>query len=175
MSDAQVEGCVGVGPDGDPLVRVDGGAVVEVRADEHALDTDLAPPIHQAAGHLAVEGPRRRLGIAAPEKEQFCVLRDIRHQVAHRLHLPDRLHPPGVLGPPVRPLPAVGVADLLGEAAEELQQFVLAAVGAVDDLGLAVAVALGEDRIWAVVGVHAPEFRRQDVEGFIPGDTHVLT
>ena len=34
------------------------------------------------------------------------------------------------------------------------EQLVLAAVGAVDDLGLAVAVALGEDRVRPVLGVH---------------------
>ncbi len=174
VGDGQIEGRVGVGHHRDPLVGVDGRAVVEVGAHEDALDAYLPPPVHQAAGHLAVEGPGRGLGVAAPEEQQLGVLGDVGHQVADRLHLAHRLHAPGVLGAPVGPLPAVGVADLLGEAAQHLQQLVLAAVGAVDDLGLAVAVALAEHRVRPVLGVLALEFAGEHVEGFVPGDAHVL-
>jgi hypothetical protein len=44
VGDGQVERGIGVGQDGDPLVGVDGGAVVQLGADVDGLDADLSEP-----------------------------------------------------------------------------------------------------------------------------------
>ena len=82
--------------------------------------------------------------------------------------------PPHVLGAPVPALPAVGLADLQGEAAHLVEQAGAVAVRRMDGLAFAVAVALDEDRRWAVLLVDAGDLAGDDVRRLVPRDAHVL-
>ena len=81
---------------------------------------------------------------------------------------------PHVLGAPVPALPAVGLADLEGEAAHLVEQAGAVAVWRVDGLALAVAVALDQDRRRAVLLVDPGDLLGDDVRRLVPGDADVL-
>ncbi len=171
---AQIEGRVGVGQHRDPLVGMNGSAVVEVRRDVNLLDAEFGPPVAQPAGQLTVEAPRSGLGVASPEEDAVAVLGHIPHDVGHRDHLPQVLATPDVLGSPVPAFPAVGVARLQGVAAEQAQQAPVTAVGGVHRLGLRMPVGLRQDGLHAVLLIDTLDLSDHDVEGFIPGDALVL-
>ena len=165
---------VGVGKHGDPLVGVDRGGVVEIGVDVDLLDADLAPEEEEAAGELAAEAPGGRLGVAAPDDDHVAVLADVLHDVVGRAHHPDEALAPDVLGPPVPALPAVRVADLLGEAAHLVEEQRGAAVRGVDHLALAVAVGLHEDGQGAVLLVDPADLGGDQVGRLVPADAHEL-
>ncbi len=106
VGDGQVEGGVGVGQQRDPLVGVDGVAVVAVGGDVDLLDAQFFPPVAEAADQLAAPAPGSGLGVATPEEQQLGVLGDVVEQVALRQLLADELASPDVLGAPVPAFPA---------------------------------------------------------------------
>ncbi len=174
IDDGQLQGGVGVGKHGDPLVGVDGGGVVEVGADVHLLDARSRPELADAAGVLPGEAPGGGLFVAAPLEHHVAVLGDVLDEVGRRRHHALEALAPHVLGSPVPAFPTVRVADLLGEATHHVEQPGLVAVGGVDGLVLAVAVALGEDGERAVFLVDAPDLGGDDVGRLVPGDAPVL-
>jgi len=107
IGDGQLERGVGVGEDGDPLVGVHSGAVVEVGAYIDGLETHLGQPIAQTAGEHPADGIGSGLRVAAPEQQQLPVLRDIGEDVGPRHHLAYRLAAPDMLGSPVPAFPTV--------------------------------------------------------------------
>ena len=155
VDDGQLQGRVGVGQHRDPLVAVDGRGVVQVGADVDLLDAGPRPELGDAAGVLAGEAPGGGLLVAAPLEHHVAVLGDVFDEVGGRGHHALEALAPDVLGAPVPALPAVRVADLLGEAAHHVEQAGLMAVGRVDGLVLAVAVTLGQDGERTVVLVDA--------------------
>ena len=174
VHDGQLQGGVGVGEDGDPLVGVDGRRVVEVGVDVDLLDADLVPEEEQPAGELSAEAPGRGLGVAAPHHHHVAVLADVVHDVVVGGHHADEALAPDVLGAPVPAFPAVGVADLLGEAAQLVQEQRGAAVGSMHHLALAVAVALHQDGQRPVLFADALDLVGDEAGGLVPGDAHVL-
>lgn len=52
VGDGQLEGRVGVGQDGNPFIRMDGGGVIQIRADIYALDAQAGEPVAQPGGHM---------------------------------------------------------------------------------------------------------------------------
>ena len=173
VRDRDVERGVRVGEHRDPAVGVHGGGVVEVGADVDLLDADLTPPVAQAARELALPAPRGGLLVAAPEQQQFGVLGDVPEQVA-LLALADGLAAPEVLVAPPPAFPAVGLADLEGEAAPLAQQLAAGAVAGLHDLVLAVLVALVEQGGRAVLLLDAVHLAGDDVQRLVPGDALVL-
>ena len=160
---------VGVGVHGNPLVGVHGSAVVHVGAHVDLLDAHLGEPEAPAAGQLSAPAPGRGLLVAAPVQQVVRVLGDVQKKVAdvafaHRVAAPD------VLGAPVPPFPAVGVARLEREAAQDGHEAHLAAVRGMDGLRLAVAVTLAEHGVVAVFLLDAAQLLRDDVGGLVPRD-----
>ena len=174
VGDGELQRGVGVGKDGDPLVGMNRGAVVEVGADVDGLEADLGEPVAQVAREQALDGVRSGLRVAAPEQQQLAVLGDVGVEVGGRHHLPHRLAAPHVLGAPVLAFPAVQVAHLDGVAAQQREQAVGAAVAGAEVLGLAVHVGLGEHGLGPVGLLHAPQLGRHQLGGLVPGDAHVL-
>ena len=162
------------GQDRDPLVGVDGGRVVEVGVDVDLLDADLGPEVEQPAGELSAEAPGGGLGVAAPHDHHVAVLADVVHDVVVRGHHADEALAPHMLGAPIPAFPAVGVADLLGEAAQLVEEQRGAAVRRMDHLALAVAVALHQDGQRAVCVADALDLVGDELCGLVPGDAHVL-
>ena len=165
----QVQRHVGVGVHGNPLVGVHGSAVVHVGAHVDLLDAHLGEPEAPAAGQLSAPAPGRGLLVAAPVQQVVRVLGDVQKKVAdvafaHRVAAPD------VLGAPVPPFPAVGVARLEREAAQDGHEAHLAAVRGMDGLRLAVAVTLAEHGVVAVLLLDAAQLLRDDVGGLVPRD-----
>ena len=105
--DAEPERRIGIRVRGDPLVGVNGCAVVQIGADVDAFDAALAPEVADAARHLAAPAPRSRLRVAAHKDNRIGILRDVVEQVRLMRLLPDRILPPHVLGAPVPALPGV--------------------------------------------------------------------
>jgi hypothetical protein len=91
---------------------MDSGAVIKVGADIYLLDTDIRPPIAQAAGHLSIESPGSRLGVASPEQEKPGIFSDISHYIGIRHHLADRFHTPDMLRSPIPAFPTVRIPGL---------------------------------------------------------------
>ncbi len=173
VRDRQVERGVRVGEHRDPSVGVHGGGVVEVGADVDLLDADLTPPVAQTARELTLPAPRGGLLVAAPEQQQLGVLGDVREQVA-LLALADGLATPDVLVAPPPAFPAVGLADLQGEATPGAQQLAPRAVTGLHDLVLAVLVALVEQCGRPILLLDALHLAGDDVQGLVPGDALVL-
>ena len=148
--------------------------VVEVGADVDLLDAGLRPEVQQAAGQLSAEAPGGGLGVAAPDQHHVAVLGDVLHHVVGGGHHADEALAPHVLGAPVPAFPAVRVPDLLGEAAHLVEEQGGAAVGSVDHLALAVAVALHQDGQRSVFLVHALDLGGDEVGRLVPGDPHEL-
>ena len=173
VRDRQVERGVRVGEHRDPAVGVHGGGVVEVGAHVDLLDADLTPPVAQAARELTLPAPRGGLLVAAPEEQELGVLGDVPEEVA-LLALADGLAAPEVLVAPPPAFPAVGLADLEGEAAPLAEELAAGAVAGLDDLVLAVLVALVEQGGRAVLLLDAGHLADDDVERLVPGDALVL-
>ena len=174
VGDSQLQRHVGVRQHGDPLVGVHGRGVVAVGRHEHRQHAYLVEPVAQTARHLAAPAPRRGLGIGAPVEDGVAVLGDVLDHVrGDGLHA-HRIHAPGVLGAPVPALPAVGLAGLLEEAARQVQQVRLAAVGGMDVLRLAVAVGLGQDGERTGFLLNALDLGGDEVACLVPRDAHVL-
>ena len=171
---AKLKGRVGVGQHRDPFVAVDGGGVVEVGADVDLLDARPGPELGDAGGVLTGEAPGGGLFVAAPLEHHVAMLGDVLDEVGGRRHHALEALAPHVLGAPVPALPAIRVADLLGEAAHHVEQAGLMAVGSMDGLVLAVAVALRKDGQRAVFLVDPLDLAGDDVGGFVPGEPHVL-
>ena len=174
VGDGQLQRHVRVRQDGDPLVRVDGRAVVEVGADVDALDAQLRQIVAQAAGHMRHDAERRDLRVAAPEEQKVGVLGDVRVEVGLRRHLADGLAAPDVLRAPEPALPRVHVAHLQGVAAHEREQPVRAAVARGDVLALAVHIGLAEHGLGAVGRLHAQELLCDDLRRLVPADADVF-
>ena len=174
VGDGQLHGRVGVGQDGDPLVGVDGGAVVQVGTDEDGLDAQLAEPEAQPAGQVHAEAQGGDLRVTAPEQQAVAVLGHVGDEVGLGGHLAHRLTAPDVLGAPVPPLPGVHVAHLQGIAPHEGEQPVGAAVGGGHVLALAVHVRLAQHRLGAVGLLHAQQLVGADLGGLVPADADVL-
>ena len=174
VGDGELEGRIGVGQDGDPLVGVDGVGVVHVGRDVDLLHADLGEPEAQAARHHAAPAKRRGLGVAAPEQHGVAVLGNVFDDVVLAVLLAERVHAPDVLGAPVPAFPAVGLARLQREAAEQVQKVRHAAVGGMDDLRLAVAVDLGEHGVGAVGLDDALELGGDELGRLVPADAFVL-
>ena len=174
IGNSQMQGGVGVGQDGDPLVSEHGSAVVQVGADVDGLDADVT--IEQAETADLVTGAETTgggAGVAGLVQQQFAVLGHVGVQVGAVGHQAERLAAPEMLGAPEPALPGVGVTDLHGEATQQVQQLEHTAVGAVDHLGLAVAVALSIDSIGAVSIDDAADLALDDIQSLIPGDALV--
>ncbi len=88
--------------------------------------------------------------------------------------IPDQTLAPDVPGTPVPALPAVRVAHLLGEAAHLVEEQGGAAVRRVDELALAVTVALHQDGQRPVLLVDPLDLGGDKIGGLVPGDAHVL-
>ena len=129
----------------------------------------LTPPVAQAARELTLPAPGGGLLVAAPEQQQFGVLGDVPEQVALQA-LADGLAAPEMLAAPPPAFPAVGLADLEGEAAPLAQQLAAGAVAGLHDLVLAVLVALVEQGGRAVLLLDAVHLAGDDVERLVPGD-----
>ena len=177
VGDGQLQGRVGVGQHGDPLVGVRGVGVVDVGRDVDGLDADLVEPVAQAARLQATPAPGRGLGIGAPEQDGVAVLAHIPDDVVLRVLLSVGLHAPDVLGAPVPALPAVRLAGL-DEVVARLVPHVVeherrAAMGARDHLGLTVALALDEDGAAAVLTADALDLGGDEVGGLVPADALV--
>ena len=171
--DGEPQRRVGVGQRGDPLVCVDGGAVVQVGTDVDLLDADLGPEVADLRGHLAAPAPGRGLGVAAYADDGVGVLGDVPKQVGLISLLADRVHAPHVLGAPVPTLPGVRLASLQREASEQVHQMRVAAVATVHDFRLAVAVALTEHSGVAVRVYDAADLVGADLGGIVPADALV--
>ena len=174
MRDGKVKGGVGVGQHRNPLVGVDGGPVVEIRGDVDGPDPQLTEPVAKPAGQLAVKTPGGGLGIATPEQDPVAVVGHVRYDVANGNHLSQALASPHVFGAPVPTFPTVGVTRLQRVAAQQPQQSAVAAVGGVDDLGLAVAVRLRKDRFHAIAVLDPVDLLLDNVERLFPGNALVL-
>ena len=174
VGDGQLQGRVGVGQHGKPLICMHGGRVVAVGRDGDVLDAAVIEPVRQLRGELPAPRRCRGLQVAAPVQHSVAVLRDILCRVRGMGVLPDRVHAPRVLGAPVPALPAVGVAGLHGVAPAQFQQPRHAAVRGVHRLALAVAVSLTEDGVRAVLVVDALDLGRDELGGLVPRDAHVL-
>ena len=165
---------VGVRQNGDPLVGEHGGAVVQIRADVDRLDADIAVKQAEAADLVAgAEAAGGGAGVAGFVEQQLAVLCNVGIEVGAVGHQAERLAAPEVLGSPEPALPGVRVADLHGEAAEQVEQLEHTAVGAMDHLGLAMAVALRIDGVGAIFLDDAADLALDDVEGLIPADALV--
>ena len=68
INNGQLEGRIGIGQNRNPLVGMDGGAVVQVRADIDLLDAGLRPEVADPGGILSGETPGSGLRVAAPEE-----------------------------------------------------------------------------------------------------------
>ena len=174
VRDTQLQGHVGVGKHGNPLVGMDASGVIAVGADIDRLHPDVGEPVRNDAGELTAPAPRRHLRIGAPEKDRLAVLGDILDDVGRDGLHAYRIHAPHMLGAPVPSFPAVWLARLLQEAADQAQQVGLAAVGRVNALRLAVAVGLCVDGERAGLLVHALDFFGNDVACLVPRDPHVF-
>ena len=170
VGDAQPQRRVGVGENGNPLIGVNGGAVIQIGTDVDLLDADLAPEVADLRCHLAAPAPGRCLGIAAHHEHGVGIFGDIPQQVGLVGLLPHRIHAPHVLGAPVPSFPAVGLARLQGESSEQVHEMGVAAVSPVHDLGLAVAVALHEHGGIAVGVDNAADLVGADLRRLIPAD-----
>ena len=121
IGNGQLQGRIGVGQDWDPLVRMDSCAIVEIRADIYALESDVRQPVAEPRGHMAHHAQRRRLRVTAPEQQQIRMLCNIRIEVRLRRHLTHGLAAPDVLRPPEPAFPRVHVPHLEGIAAHKAQ------------------------------------------------------
>ena len=174
IRDRELQRHVGIRQDGDPLVGVDGGAVVQVGADVDAFQADLAEPVAEPARHMRHDAERRRLRVAAPEKEQIGVPGDVGVEVRLRGHLADRLAAPDVFRPPEPALPRVHVAHLQRVPAHEGEKPVRAAVGRGDVLALAVHIGLTQHRLRPVFFLLPHKLVRDDLRRLVPAYTDVF-
>ena len=148
--------------------------VVEVGADVDLLDAGPGPECEMRLAYWPVK-PQGVVSSSQPQLSTMsAVLGDVFDEVGRRRHHALEALAPDVLGAPVPAFPAVRVADLLGEAAHHVEQAGLVAVGGMDGLALAVAVALGQDGERAVFLVDAPDLGGDDVGRLVPGDPRYL-
>ena len=120
VGDGQIERGVGVGQDGDPLVGVHGVAVVAVGGDVDLLDAQLGPPVAEPADQLAAPAPGawspgRSPRRAAARRSWRCR----RGGCFCGTCWPMDSQPQTCLAPHHQPSQLVGVADLVGVAAEQ--------------------------------------------------------
>ena len=174
VDDGQLQGGIGIGQHRYPFISMDGGAVVQFGADIDLLDAGLRPEVADAGGVLPGEAPGGRLRVAAPEEHHIAVLGDIFNEVGGRGHHALEALAPDVLGAPVPAFPAIRASYLLGKAAHHIEEAALVAVGGMDGLAFAVAVALDEDGERAVGLVHPFYFIGDDGRGFVPGNSVVF-
>ena len=170
---AQPQRRVGVGKHRDPLVGVHRGPVVHVGADVDLPDADLAPEVADLRGHLATPAPGRGFRVAPHEQHGVAVLAGVHQQIRLERLLAHRVHAPHVLGAPVPAFPAVGLAGLQGEAAQQVQKMRVAAVAGMHDLRLPMAVALQEHRRGPVFVDAPPDLVGADLRGLVPADALV--
>ena len=174
VGDSALHGGVGVRQNGDPLVSVSSTGVVQVGGNEDLHNAGFGQEALQNAGHHAAPAPRRGFGVAGPHDQAVAVFADVLEQVLNMTLLANGLHAPHVLCTPGPAFPGVGLACLQGVAAQKVEQFLLAAMGSVQNLGLAMAVALQKQRFHAVSLFNAHDFFCANVSSFVPGNTDVL-
>ncbi len=99
---------------------------------------------------------------------------DVVHDIVVGSHHADVALTPHVLRAPVPAFPAVGVADLLREAAHLVEQQRGAAVRRMHHLALTMAVLLNEDGQRTVRVADACNLVGDDLRSLLPGDAHEL-
>ena len=174
VGDCELQGGVGVGKHGNPLVCMDAVGIVDVGRDVDLPHADFREPETQAACHLSAPSQWRRLGVASPEQHGIAVFRDVLDDVVLEVLLAEGIHAPDVLGAPVPAFPGVRLTGLDRESTAKVQQLGDAAVRGVDDLRLAVAVDFQQDGFRTVFVVHALYLGSANLGRLVPGDALVI-
>ena len=174
MGNCKLQGNVGIGQNGNPLVGMNCRAVVKIGTHVNLLDADVGEPIRDEARHLATPAPRSCLGIGAPHEDGIRVLGDVFDDVVgDGLHA-DGIHAPDMLCTPVPAFPAIWLTSLLQKATRKRQEIGLAAMGRMHGLGLAVTIGLCVDGERSALVLNPLDLGRDDVTGIVPGDALVL-
>ena len=112
IRNGQLQGRIGIGQNGNPLIRMNRRAIVQVGTDIDAFQADLRQPVAQPGGHMADHAQGRCFGIAAPKQQQIRVLGNVGIEVGLRRHFTDRLTTPDIFCTPEPALPGVHIAHL---------------------------------------------------------------
>ena len=150
VDDGQLQCCVSIGQHGYPLVCMNCGAVITVRADVYLLDFGFGEKIAEPACQLTGESPWGCFRVTAPEKHHIGMIDGVLDDIGRRIRNALGTLTPHMLCTPVPAFPGVRVSYLQGETAKIFEQNARLAVRGVDGFTLAVAVTLHEDRVVAV-------------------------
>ena len=173
VGDRQLQSRIRIRQDRDPFVGVDGGAVVEVRADVNALDPQFRKPVAKKGRHLHAESQRGDLRVAAPKEQAVTVLRHIRDQVALGVLFAYRFAAPDMLGTPVPAFPGIHVAHLLGIAAGERKHPVGTAVGRGNIFSFPVHIGFAQNGFRRIGLIDPFDLIRAQFRCFFPGNALV--
>ena len=173
VGNGQLHGGIGVGEYGNPLVRMDSGAIVKVGADVNLLYAKLGEPETKAGGQVHTEAQRGNLGVAAPEKKTVGILGHVGDEVGGGSHFANGLAAPNVLSTPIPAFPGVHVAHLQGVAAQKGEHTVGAAVAGGDVLAFAVHIAFAENGLGAIGALHAQQLVCANLGSLVPGNADI--
>ena len=171
ISDGQLQGRIGIGQYRYPFIGMDGGGIVQVRADIDLFDANLRPPVTEPGWETARKSPRKWFPDHLPRTGACsAIFRDIFKTVMRRGHLTYIHGPPDMLGSPVPALPAIRIPDLQGITSHLLQKQHLTAVRAVHSLCLSVSVPLRKYGIRPIFFLYPFYFAGDDIGSLIPGN-----